>query len=183
MSRSAELTEAMARAGGAANAPALTQLLRNSGREDPARALLGEARYAQYQEYQRNVRPALTQVANIGGSLSAAGQPLNDSQTRALTAAMMTEQQRLRQEAAMPRPNPNPGVPRGMADMLTESADRQQESNRRILEASAATLNAAQLEVLKQQFEQQDATRRRTIETAKDLDTRRLTTSQLVPPG
>jgi hypothetical protein len=183
MSRSAELTEAIGRAGGVGNTPALTDLMRNSaGREDPARAVLGEAKYAQYQEYQRNVRPALTQVANIGSSLNAAGQPLKDWQSRTLTAAMMTEQQRIRQEAAIPRPIPNPGVPRGIADTLTESANRQQESNRRILEASAATLNAAQLEVLKRQFDQQDATRRRSIETAKDMDARGLTTSQPLPP-
>jgi hypothetical protein len=184
MNRSAEGAVVMARAG-MANAPAaLNELLRNTaGREDPARAALGEAKYAQYQEYQRNVRPALQQVASIGSSLDAAGQPLNDSQTRALTAAMMTEQQRLRQEAAMPRPIPNPGVPRGMADTLTESANRQQESNRRILEASATALNAAQLEVLKLQFEQQDATRRRSIETAKDMDARRVTLPQPATPS
>ena len=88
---------------------------------------------------------------------------------------MMTEQQRLRQEAAIPRPISNPGVPRGIADTLTESANRQQESNLRILEASASTLSPAQLEVLKQQFEQQDATRRRNIESAKDIDARRST--------
>jgi hypothetical protein len=184
MSRSAELTDAIGRAGGVGSTPALTDLLRNSaGREDPARAVLGEAKYAQYQEYQRNVRPALTQVANIGSSLNAAGQPLNDWQSRTLTTVMMTEQQRLRQEAALPQPIPNPGVPRGMTDMLTESANRQQESNRRILEASAATLNAAQLEVLKQHFEQQDATRRRSIETAKDMDARRVTLPQPATPS
>jgi hypothetical protein len=183
MSRNDELADALARAGGVGNSSAMTEVLRNTaGREDPARAALGEAKYAQYQEYQRNVRPALTQVANIGSSLDAAGQPLTDSQSRTLAAAMMTEQQRLRQEAAIPRSIPNPGVPRGMADTLTESANRQQESNRRILEASAVTLNAAQLEVLKLQFEQQDATRRRSIETAKDMDARRVTLPQPASP-
>jgi hypothetical protein len=184
MSRTAELSEAMAKAGGVGNASAMTEVLRNAaGREDPARAALGEARYAQYQEYQRNVRPALQQVASIGNSLDAAGQPLDDGQSRALTVAMLTEQQRLRQEAAMPRPNSNPGVPRGIADTLTESANRQQESNLRILEASASTLNAAQLEVLKQQFEQQDATRRRSIESAKEMDARRVTLPQPAIPS
>ena len=184
LNRRAELAESLAKAGGIGNAPALTEVLRNSAaREDPARAVLGEARYAQYQEYQRNVRPALQQVSSIGSSLDAAGQPLNDSQTRTLTAAMMTEQQRLRQEAAIPRPIPNPGVPRGIADTLTESANRQQESNRRILEASATTLNAAQLEVLKLQFEQQDATRRRTIETAREVDARQATLPQPATPS
>jgi hypothetical protein len=183
MNRSTELSEALAKAGGIGNAAALTEVMRNTaGREDPARAALGEGKYAQYQEYQRNVRPALQQVASIGSSLNAADQPLDDWQSRTLTAAMMTEQQRLRQEAAIPRPSPNPGVPRGMADTLAESANRQQESNRRVLEASAATLNAAQLEVLKQQFEQQDATRRRSIESAKDMDARRLTLPQPATP-
>ncbi len=175
MNRSDELAEAIAKAGGTGNASALTEILRNTaaGREDPARAALGEAKYAQYQEYQRNVRPALTQVANIGSTLNAAGQPLNDSQTRMLTAAMTTEQQRLRQEAAMPRPVPAPGVARSAADSLQESYARQEASNNRILEASSLTLNPAQLDVLKQQFEQQAAQRRRTIETARDMDARR----------
>jgi cysteinyl-tRNA synthetase len=152
----------------------LTELLRNTvGREDPLRAALGEAKYAQYQEYQRNVRPALQQVASIGSSLNAAGQPLNDSQTRTLTAAMMTEQQRLRQEAAMPRPIPAPGVARSMADTMQETNARQEASNNRILEASSSSLNAAQLDVLKQQFEQQAAQRRSTIATARDMDAQR----------
>lgn len=184
MNRSAELSEAIAKAGGFGNASALTEALRNgAGQENPASAALGEAKYAQYQEYQRNVRPALQQVASIGSSLNAAGQPLNDWQSRTLTAAMLTEQQRLRQEATIAQPVPNPGVPRGMADTLTETANRQQESNRRILEASAAILNPEQLEVLKQQFEQQDATRRRSIETAKDMDARRVTLPQPAAPS
>jgi hypothetical protein len=174
--RSAELAEALAKAGGGLLAsPAIPELLRNTaGREDPARAALGEAKYAQYQEYVRNVRPALLQAASIGSSLDAAGQPLNDSQTRTLTAAMMTEQQRLRQEAAMPRPIPAPGVPRSAADSLQENLARQEASNNRILDASSSLLNTAQLDVLKQQFEQQAAQRRRTIEMARELDAQRV---------
>lgn len=174
MSRSAEFSEALARAGGTGSAPALTEVMRSAvGREDPARAVLGEAKYAQYQEYQRNVRPALQQVASIGSSLAAAGQPLNDWQSRTLTAAMVTEQQRLRQEATMPRPIPAPGVARSIVDTLQEDNARQEASNNRILEASASSLNAAQLEVLKQQFEQRAAQRRRTVETARDMEARR----------
>jgi hypothetical protein len=181
MDLTAELTDMLAREGSTASA--FAELTRTSaGREDPARAVLGEAKYSQYQEYQRNVRPALTQVASIGSSLNAAGQPLNDSQNRALTAAMMIEQQRQRQEAAVPRPNPNPGAPRGLADSLEQTANRQQESNRRTLEASAATLNAAQLDVLKRQFEQQDALRRRSIDSAKELDARRQSLPGPQPP-
>jgi hypothetical protein len=57
--------------------------------------------------------------------------------------------------------------------MLQENNARQEASNKRILEASSSSLNAAQLDVLKQQFEQQAAQRRRTIETARGMDAQR----------
>ncbi len=168
----AEITAASAAAGGGA-ANLADALRRASSVEDPMRATLGEAKYAQYQEYQRNVRPALTQVASMGSTLTAAGQPLSDSQSRALTTALLAEQQRQRQEAAVPRPNPNPETPRRAADILEEGNNRQEEGNRRILEAAASSLNSAQLEVLRQQFEQQGAQRRRTLDFAREQDARR----------
>lgn len=168
---SAELTSATA--GGVDSKAMETVLQRARTRVDPLRATLGEARYAQYQDYQMNVRPALTQVSSMGSALNAAGQPLNESQSRGLASVLLAEQQRQKQEAALPRANINPGVPRNIADSLEESARRQEEGNRRILEASAAYLNAAQQEVLKTRYEQQAAQRRRTIESAREMDARR----------
>jgi hypothetical protein len=150
---------------------AVTQRMRAAG--DPARAAMGDVKYAQYQEYQQYVRPALAQVSSMGSVLTAAGQPLNESQARGLTSAMLAEQQRLRQEEALARTNPNPGGPRAIADTLEESNKRLDESNRRILEASPAYLNAAQQEALKARFDQQSAQRRSALESAREMDARR----------
>jgi hypothetical protein len=168
----ADLSSALA-AGGTTATSIQETMRRAQSASDALHEAMGDARFAQYQEYQANVRPALTQVSSIGSVLSAAGQPLNDSQSRALTSTMLAEQQRQRQEAMMPRAASTPGAARGIADSLEESNRRQDESNRRILDASAGYLNAAQLDALKTRYEQQAAQRRRTIETAKELDARR----------
>lgn len=162
-------------AGGGVSATSIEEMTRRTRSiEDPLRAELGEARYAQYQDYQRNVRPALTQVASIGSAMSSAGLPLTEAQSKGLAAVMLTETQRQRQVASIPRPIPNPGAPRSIADSLQESLARQDENNKGILQAAAAHLNAAQLEVLQRQFDQQAAQRQRTIQSARELDARRV---------
>jgi hypothetical protein len=176
----ADLSSAAAASGSVAMSVQDT-LSRARSATDALHEAMGDARFAQYQEYQANVRPALTQVASIGSVLTIAGQPLNESQSRALTSTMLAEQQRQKQEAMMPRAAPTPGVPRGIADTLEESSRRQEESNRRILEASAGYLNGAQMEALKTRYEQQAALRRRTVESAKEMDARRPVVPQ--PPA
>jgi hypothetical protein len=167
----AEFTEMVVKAGG--TTPSMAAMMRSAaGREDPAHAVLGEARYAQYQEYQRNAKPVLARVATMGNTLNYAGQPLNDSQARALAAAISTEQQRQRQQAAA-APSPIPVVQRNMADSLAESQKTRDENDRRILEAATPHLNAGQIDALQKQIEQQAAQSRRTIETARGLDARR----------
>jgi hypothetical protein len=168
-----ELTEMTTKAGGAA--PSIAAMMQSTaGREDPARAVLGEARYAQYQDYQRNAKPVLTKVASMGSALNSAGQPLNDSQARAVAAAILTAQQRQRQQAAAaPQPNPNPGVPGNVADSLAEYRKTREDTDRRLLEAASPHLNAGQIDVLQKQLEQQTAQSRRTIESARDMDARR----------
>jgi hypothetical protein len=182
-----KMTAEMSSAVAAGGSPALSiddSMRRARSLTDVLREAMGDARFAQYQEYQVNVRPALTQVSSIGSVLTAAGQPLNESQSRALASTMLAEQQRQRQEAMTPRAAaPTPGVARGIADMLEESNQRQDESNRRILEASAGYLNGAQMEALKTRYEQQAAQRRRTVESAKDMDARRpIALQPSVPP-
>jgi hypothetical protein len=182
-----KMTAEMSSAVAAGGSPALSiddSMRRARSLTDVLREAMGDARFAQYQEYQVNVRPALTQVSSIGSALTAAGQPLNESQSRALASTMLAEQQRQRQEAMTPRAAaPTPGVARGIADMLEESNQRQDESNRRILEASAGYLNGAQMEALKTRYEQQAAQRRRTVESAKDMDARRpIALQPSVPP-
>jgi hypothetical protein len=166
-----EFAEMMAKAGG--STPAIAELMRTAaGRQDPARAVLGEAKYEQYQEYLRNVRPVLNRVATMGNTLNAAGQPLNDSQARTVAGSIRAEQQRQQQEAQA-APRPTAGVPRNAADSLAEYQRSREDNDRRLLQAATPHLNAAQIDALQKQIEQQAAQSRRTIETARDLDARR----------
>lgn len=152
-----EFTEMVKKAPGTTPSIAAMQQ-KASTRGDPARPVLGEARYAKYQEYQRNAKPALTKVASLGYTLKSASQPLNDSQSRAVAAAVLAEQQRQRQEAAaVPRPNPNDGVPRNAAETLAEYRKTEDESRRRILSAVSPHLNPAQIDALQKENEQQVA--------------------------
>lgn len=149
----AEFAEMVARSAG--NTPSIVAMREKaSGLEDPARAVLGEARYAQYQAYQRNAKPVLTRVSSLGYTLSSASQPLNDSQARALAAAILTERQR--QEAAAAS-RPNPGVPRSAADTMAEYRKAEEESRRRVIAAVSPYLDSAQIEVLQKENEQQVA--------------------------
>jgi hypothetical protein len=167
---SAEISAAtVASSGGAATV--MTDALRRVSGDEPVRAELGEARYAQYQEYQRSIRPALSQVASIGSRLSAAGQSMTAAQSSGLASVMLAEQQRQQQEAAMAPANA--GTPVQPFDSIEQNYARQQESNRRILEASASHLTPVQLDVLRQQFEQQADTQRRLLESARAVEARR----------
>jgi hypothetical protein len=150
-----EFTEMVAKAAG--TTPSMAAMReRASGREDPTRAVLGEARYAQYQGYQRNAKPVLSRVSSLGYTLDSASQPLNDSQARALAAAILTERQR--QEAvAASRPNPNTGVPRNAADTMAEYRKTEEESRRRVIAAVSPHLDSAQIDALQKENEQQIA--------------------------
>jgi hypothetical protein len=150
-----ELTEMVAKAAGAT--PSLAAMRESaSGREDPARAVLGEARYAQYQEYQRTAKPVLSRVSSLGYTLDSAGQPLSASEARALAAAILTERQR-QEAASSSRLNPVPGVPGSLADAMAEYRKAEEESRRRVIEAVSPHLNRAQIEVLQKEHEQQIA--------------------------
>jgi hypothetical protein len=158
-----EFTEMVAEA--AATPPSIAAMRETvSGREDPAREVLGEARYAQYQEYQRNAKPVLSRVSSLGYTLNSASQPLNDSQARALAAAILTERQR-QEAAAASRPNPNPGVPGNAADTMAEYRRAEEESRRRVIAAVSPHLDSAQIDVLQKENEQQ-------IASARQIDAR-----------
>lgn len=158
-------------AGDSATALTAEELRESAAGGNVVRVTLGEARYAQYEDYQRNGRPVLTQMASLGSTLASAGHPMSDSQSRALTTALRDEQQRQRQEPVVPPRSIwttlNPGTPRRTIEMLEEDNNRQDAADRRILAAAASSLSPAQLQALREQFDQQAATRRRTLETAR----------------
>jgi hypothetical protein len=128
--------------------------------EDAIRNVLGASKYTQWQDYQQT-RPARTRVMSMGTMMAQAGAPLNDTQTKALTTMMIAEQQRQRQDSqTLARNLGNPSDPEFRTRLQEESMKRQEESNRRILEAAAPTLSTKQLAALREQFEQDDAMRR-----------------------
>jgi hypothetical protein len=168
-----EFTEMVAKAAGATPSIAAMREIA-SGREDPARAVLGEARYAEYQEYQRNAKPVLTRVSSLGYTLNSASRPLNDSQARALAAAILTERQR-QEAAAASRPNPNPGVPGNAADTMAEYRKAEEESRRRVIAAVTPHLDSAQIDVLQKENEQQ-------VAQLRQIDARRQALPQPASP-
>jgi hypothetical protein len=123
-------------------------------------ALLGDAKFAEFNEYQQT-RPARNQARTFGNTLTAAGTPMTDSQSRALTNALIAEQQRQRQQPPIPRPPADPSNPQSQtAQLMAAAQERQAENNRRVLEAASSALSATQIETLRQQFEREDAARR-----------------------
>ncbi len=155
--------------GGGATALNEDELREAAAGGNVVRVTLGETRYAQYEDYQRYGRAALKQVASLGSTLTSAGQPMSDSQSRALTTALLAEQQRLRQEGMVRLTTTNPGTPRGTVEMLEANNNRQSEVSRRTLEAARSSLSPVQQRALQERFEQEAATRLKTIETARTV--------------
>jgi hypothetical protein len=148
----------------------MAELTRNSQMmqaklEENIRGQLGDARYAQWQDYQTNQRPARMQVAQFGRTLEAAGVPLNSTQARPLTELMIAEQARQRadQQAMLRQMQVNTSQPIDsalQARLQEESLKLRTDSNKRLLDAAAAHLDARQIEALKASFEQQAAMNR-----------------------
>jgi hypothetical protein len=162
----------------AQDAAARTQRMQAQNREmeESIRAMLGN-KYSQYQDYQQT-RPARNQAVTMGSQLAAAGQPLSEAQSRALTTAMIAEQQRQRQQPATPLALPTAGSMDPQARtvmMLEDSMRRQEETNRNVLAAASAHLNASQVAVLRQQFDQQNAARRQTLTRMQEQAARQQT--------
>jgi len=149
--------------------PALPDLLNTVRRqgvsqEESIRTLIGSGKYEELLEYRRSVRPTLVQIDNFGTMLTAAGQPLSTAQSMALRAAIGEVLQRPRQQSFVPSSSAT--TPRTMTQILKEGQFRQEATNSRLLEAAAPHLSAAQLEVLRKQFEQQATQIRKNLESS-----------------
>jgi hypothetical protein len=129
-------------------------------------ALLGNERYAQFQDYQRT-RGARSTVATFGHTLAQANQPLTAAQTRTLLSAIATEQQRQQgdAQAATSRSSATTG-----AQLQEEQLNRQEEGNRRMLGVMAPHLAPQQLETLRTQFESQIALSRASARVRRERD-------------
>jgi hypothetical protein len=123
--------------------------------EEAIKSTLGAGKYQQWRDYQA-LGPARQQVTTMGNTLAAAGAPLSDAQSEALNSVMIAEVRRQRQQPST-LPAPNPGADsRARATQLLEDASRRVEENsRHTLEAVSPHLNAAQVTVLREQFDRQ----------------------------
>jgi hypothetical protein len=173
---------------GTTDVAARVQQLQARSREqtEAIRTMLGSTKYTQYQQYQQTL-PARNQVVTMGSQLAAAGQPLSDAQSRALTTVMINEQERQRQQpplALLAQSASSASSQQRTAQLLEESLRRQEETNRNVLDAASAHLNATQLATLRQQFEQQNAARRQTLTRLQEQQQRLQEQQQrvLAPP-
>ena len=98
-------------------------------RDQALSTALGPARYAQWQQYERDY-PARSQVNALNAMLARAGQPMNAAQLKSMTEVLV--------EAMRQQP---------------QSA----ETTQRIMTAASRLLSAPQIELVRAQFEQQAA--------------------------
>lgn len=132
------------------------------------RAMLGESRFQQWQEYQAT-RSTRLEVNGYANSIAAAGLPLSKEQNRALVAAVIAEQRNHQVDAMVLGRSVIPADPATQAQARLALSERQSRRDQRILDAAATALTAQQLDVLRAQLEQaaaakqaQEAIRERT---------------------
>lgn len=122
--------------------------------QEAVAALLGPGKFSQWQEYQQTRTPRM-QATSFGTQLAQAGQPLNATQQKALTSALIAQQKREQQDmtsqAARFAASADPDARRELSLKMSE------ERNQRILEAATPHLSAQQVATLRQQFDSQAA--------------------------
>lgn len=123
--------------------------------DEAIRALLGEAKFAKWQDYQQTRSPRM-QASSYANNLAQAGLPLSGAQSKALTTVMIAEQRSMQQDLRT-LSSRNATGQQSPEQVREAFMNRQLDSNRRILEAATPHLNAQQLAALRTQFEQQDA--------------------------
>jgi hypothetical protein len=173
-----QVRESAGRINGPINAmdPAIVAEAERLRRENQAKlnaslvALLGDDKYAQYQDYQQT-RGARSTVAAFGNTLAQANQPLTAAQARTLLSATATEQQRQQREAqAAARNRASPTNAQDQMRLMEDQLNRQEESNRRMLALMAPHLSSEQLETLRAQFESQTALTRASLRLRRERD-------------
>lgn len=146
--------------------PALLEQMRQQQEESQRKldesiaSLLGEAKLAQYKEYVPT-QSSRMRAAEMGRTMGALGRPLSDAQLRPLTAAFIAEQNRQREDAqAMSREFMQQGGAPDRERLEEVNFRRQQESNRRLVDAVRPHLDTRQLETLQSSLDQQLAINR-----------------------
>ncbi|MEO6080620.1 MAG: hypothetical protein ABIQ86_12680 [Steroidobacteraceae bacterium] len=148
--------------------------------EESVAALLGPGKYAQWQDYQQTRMPRM-QATSLGAQLAQVGQPLSEAQHKALTTTLIAEQKRQREDSQSMARNINRADPQAVAQLQEEAMKRQEQSNRRILEAAASSLNPRQLDALREQYEMQAAMNRASSRLQRARQEAQGGTTQAVP--
>jgi hypothetical protein len=162
---------------------------RQRQRDAEMRNLLGDARFAQWQDYERSL-PERQQARDLRHQFTSAGAPLDRDQERALGRLLAEEQRRMQDEYAKTvlaeRQNtvtiaPSGAVFASRAPISAADATRRQReileaterSNQRLREAAASILTPEQVTTLMQPREAQVAAQRASLriqETAAKLE-------------
>jgi hypothetical protein len=122
--------------------------------EQSLASLLGNARYARWQEYQ-DARLARQQaLQQYGAAMTALGQPLSEAQVQALTATLVAEGRQRRQDLQGMRNLAQPGSG-NPAQLVQEITRLRMESNKRIVAAVRPILSAVQFESLRTTLDRQ----------------------------
>jgi hypothetical protein len=118
--------------------------------EEQLKALLGEERFAQYQEYQKTVGDRM-QLDQLRRQMETAGTPVQDGQLQQLLALTKEERERV--------PAPFPQDPQGAAanmekmlsgEFMEKQMAWQEEINRRVIERATSVLTPEQLKAYEQ---------------------------------
>lgn len=136
-----------------------------TSQEQVIRNQLGETRYALLQDYRKNIRPAQIAVRDMADTLSAAGLPLSDYQTRSLGNVVQGELKR--QQAAMAsgdRRNSTVQSIEGLVNEVQDRQDRQAENRRQLLAAVTSWLNPEQIALLRKRLDQETGATRAALE-------------------
>lgn len=115
---------------------------------------LGPERSARWEVYQET-SGARSLATTMNSTLLQMGMPLTGAQLRSLTSALATEMKRQSDEMGAPTTSRNVRDPALLEQARREAIDRETESSRRLLTAAASVLDAAQLQILREQLEQQ----------------------------
>lgn len=133
------------------------------------KALLGDERYAQYEDYQKNIGDRM-QLDQLKTKLAAQNLPMQDEQMAQMLQAMKEE------KAAMPPVIPSDAsqVPANMKSLLTaENLDKQtqwlDDYNRRVLDRAAQILTPEQLKQYAEYQEQQSAMQKFGLKMAREM--------------
>ena len=118
--------------------------------EEQLKALLGEERFTQYQEYQKTVGDRM-QLDQLRRQMDTAGAPVQDEQLQQLLALTKEERERV----PAPFPQDPQGAAANMEQMLSgENMEKQmawqEEINRRVLERATTVLTPDQLKAYEQ---------------------------------